>query len=392
MESGAVLLVLAACLTQDQPVLESFDDAIETQLRAQKLPGASLAVVRDGRLVYAKGYGYADLEAKVPVSPSSLFRIASVSKPVTAAAILKLVEEGKLDLGARAFEILGLKPASPDASIDPRLAQITVGELLHHTGGWNRDKSGDPMFKSRTIAAALGIPSPPNAVAIIRFMLSQPLDFDPGTRMAYSNFGYCVLGRVIEQVTGESYENYVKRAVLAPMGITRMTLGRTLPEHRAADEVRYYAPGKPLRSVFDTGKEKEVVSPYGAFSLEAMDAHGGWLASAVDLVRFASSLGKVLSEKSRALLFSRPENLPPGNPYYACGWMVRPGGGEGKMTTWHTGALPGTSTLLVRRHDGLTWAVLFNERLRDESVDPALHRAADAVGEWPKGDLFDRFK
>lgn len=389
----AAFVALAAVLVQDEPALRSFDDAVEAQLRNQKLPGASLAVVRDGRLVYAKGYGFGDLEAKAPVSPSSLFRIASISKPFTAAAVLKLVEEGKLDLDAKAFSILGLKPASADAQVDPRLSEVTVGELLHHTGGWNRDKSGDPMFKSRVISGALGIPSPPNGVAIIRYMLAQPLDFDPGTRMAYSNFGYCVLGRVIEQVTGESYENYVKRAVLAPMGITRMTLGRSLPDQRAADEVRYYVgAGKPVRSVFDNGKEKEALAPYGGFSLEAMDAHGGWLASAVDLVRFASSLGKVLSPKTQALMFERPPNLAPANPYYACGWMVRPGAAEGSMTTWHTGALPGTSTLLVRRQDGLIWAVLFNQRLRDESIDPALHRAADAVPEWPKGDLFEHFK
>lgn len=392
MIPSALLAILAALGTQDAPAQKSFDDTIETQLKTQKLEGAALAVVKDGRLVYAKGYGWADVEAKTPVGPTSLFRIASLSKAITATAILRLYEDGKLDLDGKAFAILGLRPFSPDAKVDPRLGEITVRELLHHTGGWNRDKSGDPMFKSRAIATELGGQSPPNAVTIVRYMMAQPLDFDPGTRMAYSNFGYCVLGRIIEQVSGESYEGYVQKAVLAPMGITRMTLGRTLIDGRARDEVRYYAGPKPARSVFDAVPERDLPIPYGAFSLEAMDSHGGWLASAVDLVRFASSLGKVLHEKGLAVLFEAPPGLPPANPYYACGWMVRRGGEDGKITTWHTGALPGTSTLLVRRHDGLTWAVLFNSRLKNDSVDSALHRAADAVTEWPSGDLFDRYK
>jgi N-acyl-D-amino-acid deacylase len=123
-----------------------------------------------------------------------------------------------------------------------------------------------------------------------------------------------------------------------------------------------------------------------------MDAHGGWLASAPDLVRFASSIDKVLDARSRAGMVERPKNLAQGPTYYACGWMVRPLG-PGRMNVWHNGSLPGTSTLLVMRHDGLVWAALFNDRSRGEgTIDPALHRAADAVSEWPAGDLFERFR
>lgn len=386
------LLLLALLLPQDEPGIKSFDDTMETQLRVQKLAGASLAVAKDGRLVHAKGYGLADIENKVPVTPAALFRIASLSKPITATAILRLAQDGKLDLDAKAFALLDLKPPA-EATVDPRLAEITIRQLLQHTGGWNREKSGDPMFKSTQIAAALGVPSPPNSNAIIRYMMGQPLDVDPGTRFAYSNFGYCVLGRIIEQLTGESYENHVKKNVLAPMGITHMTQGRSLRENREKDEVTYY-PGaaKPVKPVFDLLQGKDVPTPYGAFNLEAMDSHGGWLASAIDLVRFASSLDKVLNEKSLASMFAKPANAGNAPFYYGCGWMVRPVGADGKMNTWHTGSLAGSSTLLVRRHDGLVWAALFNERLKDEKLDPALHKAADAVTEWPKGDLFEKYK
>lgn len=384
------LMLLAALLQDEASLLKPFDEPMEAVLR-QKLPGGALAVVKDGRLVYAKGFGLADLENKVPVDATALFRIASLTKPITATAILKLVQDKKLDLDARAFSLTGLKPEG-EAGIDPRLGEITVRHLLQHTGGWNRDKSGDPMFMVDQISSALGVPRPPNQTSIIKYMMGRPLDFDPGTRFAYSNFGYCVLGRIIEQTTGESYEAYVKKAVLAPMGITRMTLGRSLRENREKDEVTYYATGaKPAKPVFESLKVEFVQPPYGSFNLEAMDSHGGWLASVVDLVRFASSLGKVLDEKSLSVMFEKPSNAGNAPAFYACGWMVRPVGAD-HQNTWHTGGLPGTSSLLVRRHDGLTWAAVFNERLRDEKLDPALHRAADAVREWPKGDLFEKYK
>jgi N-acyl-D-amino-acid deacylase len=225
-------------------------------------------------------------------------------------------------------------------------------------------------------------------------MAQRPLDFDPGTHYAYSNFGYCVLGRILEKVSGEPYEDHVRKAVLAPMGITRMRLGRSLPEQRADGEVRYYSLTEPRsRPVFDRLTQKDVPWPYGGFNLEAMDAHGGWLASAVDLVRFASSIDKVLDTKMQDLMVARPDRLKPEAAYYGCGWMVRPVGKDGKRNLWHGGSLPGTSTLLVRRHDGLVWAALFNDRSRGEGkIDPALHRAADAVTEWPAGDLFSGFR
>jgi CubicO group peptidase (beta-lactamase class C family) len=383
-------LLLGACAaSQEPPPIPSFDDAMEAQLRDYGIPGGALAVAKDGRLVHAKGYGYADVDAKTPVEGASLFRIASISKPITAVAILKLAQDGRLDLDAKAFTLLDIDLEKAD----PRLVDITIRHLLHHTGGWDREKSGDPMFRPFDIASELGVPLPPDPAAIIRFMIRRPLDADPGTTHVYSNFGYCVLGRVIEKITGERYEDHVRKAILAPMGITAMRLGRTLLEQRAPGEVRYYPENGTLaRPVFESLKSKKLPLPYGGFCLEAMDAHGGWLASAPDLVRFATSIDKILDEKSRALMVERPATLPSTPAYYACGWMVRPVG-RGKMNLWHNGSLPGTSTLLVIRNDGLVWAALFNDRSRGEGkIDAALHKAADGVAEWPSGDLFKRQK
>src|SRR5262249_5583296 len=153
---------------------------IEQFMQARKVPGGALAVVKDRRLVYARGYGWADRDKKIPVRPESLFRIASVSKPITAVAVLKLVEERKLALEDRAFDIVRLPPVLEGTTTpDPRLARITIAQLLHHTGGWDRDKSFDPMFRPRLIAEKVGVSPPANAQAVIRYMLGQPLDFDP---------------------------------------------------------------------------------------------------------------------------------------------------------------------------------------------------------------------
>lgn len=372
-------------------------------MKAREIPGGSLAVVKDRRLVYAKGYGLADREKNLSVQADSLFRIASISKPFTAVAVMKLIEEGKLTLDQRAFDILGVEPLQKG---DERLGTITIRQLLQHTGGWNRDTRFDPMFRSRKIAKATGTPSPAQPGAIIRFMLGEPLEFDPGTQYVYSNFGYCVLGRVLEKLTGRTYEEYVQTEILAPMGIRGMRLGASLDGKQAAGEVRYYmADGGAGDSVFDEGAK--VPFPYGGFCLEAMDAHGGWIASAVDLARFAAALDDpaqcpVLKKESVANL-SEPPPAPVSrkadgslaDSYYGCGWMVRPVGKSGRANYWHSGSLPGTSTLLVRRGDGLSWAVLFNLRsedpkLPDGAIDAALHRAAEATGEWPSEDLFER--
>lgn len=387
--------------------LASFDRAMEAFIEARKMPGGALAVVKDGRLVHARGYGWADKERQQRVEATSLYRIASISKPITAVAVLRLVQQGKLKLDDRAFDFIPLKPL-PGAKPEPRLRTITIRQCLQHTGGWDRDKSYDPMFRPKLIAEAAKEAAPASASAVIRYMLGQPLDFDPGTRYAYSNFGYCVLGRVIEKLTGKSYEQFVKDAVLVPAGIKAMRLGRSLEAGRAPDEVRYYMPeAETAESVFP-GLPAKVPWPYGAFNLEAMDAHGGWLASAVDLARFAAALHNpekcplLKSETWRELhapppaTIARAEEGSSKGTYYCCGFMSRPiDVAAGRVNYWHSGSLPGTYTMLVRRWDGLSWAALFNQRSKDRKldgeIDPALHRAADAVKEWPKEDFFKQF-
>ncbi|HYT92757.1 MAG TPA: serine hydrolase domain-containing protein [Gemmataceae bacterium] len=390
------------------PNLTPFDDLMIDFLKRHKVPGAALAVSKDSRLVYARGFGLADVEAGQAVQPNSLMRIASVSKPITALAILLLIQQGKLKLDDHVFAILKIQPfLPPGARVDPRLKDTTVRHLLQHTGGFDRDKSGDPMFMSVEIATALKVQPPATADQILSYMMGKPLDFTPGKDYIYSNYGYCVLGRLIEKVSGQSYEDYVRQAVLTPLGMKHTRVGKTLLAQRAPGEVKYYDKHKGI-AVVGPDLGKKAPSPYGAWYIEAMDAHGGWIASAPDLLRFACSFDKtapqrLLKPANINLMFARPKGPAgydakgkPREGYYGLGWDIVPDGKKGEFNTWHTGLLDDTASLLVRRHDGLNWAVLFNAsnnpkgRYLADIIDPLVHQAADQVKTWPAYNLFGK--
>lgn len=370
-----------------------FDREVETFMKERSVPGGALAVSRGGKLVYAKGYGLADRLKKAPVTNETLFRIASISKPVTGVAVMKLIVDGKLKLEDRVLPFIEpLSEGGFPKQMDARWKDVTVAHLLHHTGGWDRDAAFDPMFRSTKIAREMKEKAPASAATVIRYMLRQPLQFDPGSKYSYSNFGYCLLGRIIERVTGARYEEWTKEQILKPMGITSMQIGRSRFPNRVKGETRYYMANDSRATSVFPGVTAKVAWPYGGFHLEAMDSHGGWIATATDLVRFADGLNRT----EQIGLFSRRDAMrlyqPPPAPvsrkggklnayYYGCGWMVRPSTRKGgRPNLWHGGSLPGTSSLLVRVRNGVTWAVLFNQRSKtDGAIDPALHRASQAT-------------
>jgi N-acyl-D-amino-acid deacylase len=269
-----------------------------------------------------------------------------------------------------------------------------VRHCLHHTGGWDRDRSPDPSGTPGPIAEALGVSPPLGVDHVVRYGLGRRLDFEPGARHVYSNFGYLLLGRVIETVTGRGYEDYVRTEVLAPLGCAGMRLGRAMPEDRFAREVRYYDALKRFgRCLHPPRLGQAVPLPDGADNFEVYEAHGGWVASAADLVRFARGFDP---ERDPAV-FARPagpagfdRDGKPLDRYYAAGWHVRPNGAGGRPNVWHDGTVWGCSALLVKRGDGLSWAVLLNTDSHPdgtklpEVIDAHLHAAADRVTEWPE--------
>jgi CubicO group peptidase (beta-lactamase class C family) len=242
------------------------------------------------------------------------------------------------------------------------------------------------MFSPVKIADAMHVPAPADAVSIIRYMLQQPLDFTPGTHFAYSNLGYNILGRIIEQVTDLPYETYVRTAILQPLGITNMFLGKNLYEEKNPLEVRYYdLYNRKVKSV--SGEGKKVDFTYGGFNLEAMDAHGGWIASAPELIRLLMALDPVtknpLLKPDLIKIMTTPEEPTNG---YAKGWFVNRSG-----NWWHTGALVGSSSLMAHLKNGYKWVLLLNARPEDEAFYPELDRlmwkATAKVTTWPEKDL-----
>jgi CubicO group peptidase (beta-lactamase class C family) len=389
------------------PSLQPIDQLVTNFMAKYSVPGGAVGFVKDGKLVYVRGFGYANTDTLELAQPDSLFRIASLSKSVTAMAVLKLAEQGRLNLDQPAFSLLNYPPPTyPTASVDPRLGSITIRHLLNHTGGWNRDTATnpdggigfDPTVNWTVRAAAdMGTTAPADATTVVRWMMGKPLQFDPGTQYQYSNFGYTVLGRIIEKITGTNYEEFVK-SLLATVNISRMRIGGSRQVDKFPGEVTYYDyPGSTLTtSIFpqDTGP---VPWPYN-FSYSTMDAHGGWVASVIDLLRFVTAIDgwpthtNLLSPASIATMTARPSPPwgPTDEPYYGMGWLVRNTPGN----WWHDGSLPGTRTEMVRAGNGFTWAILFNTRVQQDSafyadMDNLGWQALSAVSSWPTNDLFD---
>ncbi|MGW0806636.1 serine hydrolase domain-containing protein [Nonomuraea sp. NPDC002799] len=371
--------------------LVGFDNVLKTYIVERKISCAQLAITKNGKLVLARAYRYSDNPAVPTFTPTSLFRIASLSKHITAVAIMRLVQEGKLGLGTSVAKLLGLSTAA-----DPRLATVTVLRLLQHTGGWDRDISVDYLYADHTIAKSLGVSLPITRDQIVEYACSRPLDFAPGSRYAYSNYGYMLLGLIIEKVSGLAYEAYVKQKVLAPVGISRLRLGRTLKSQAAPGEIVYESvqTGKTVTDASGT----VVPAPYGGFSMENRGANGGWLASAVDLVRFERILdapGAVLNAASIAKMVAKPEiGITADGSWYGAGLWVRQV--TGHLNTWHSGGLPGTYTYTARLQNGFTYAALFNRTEESGSLDfdvlsPRINAEIGKVTTWPTTDLFPRY-
>ncbi|WP_167880082.1 serine hydrolase domain-containing protein [Halorhabdus rudnickae] len=381
--------------------VEAFDEVLPALLKQWEIPGATVAVMDDERLAFTRGYGTVGPDSDEPVRPNAYFRIGSLSKPITAVATLDLVEKGKLALSDRAFEIRSdLLPEEGPA--DPRVEEITVRQLLSHTAGWSNATVGfDPVFAPIQVAEAQGSKAPASAEVTVEFMLTQDLGYDPGTDFQYANVGYCVLGRIIEGVTGEDYETHVREAVLEPLGADELAIGATRKENLRKGEVRYLSHAT-VQSPFPG--EGAVPRPYGAGVLgEALDADGGWVGSAPDLLRFVRGVDgldgapDILEAETRETMLARPDvsHWEGTDQYYGLGWFVdRPGDGT---VLWHNGSLPGSYAFLAHdRNESLTLLALFNGRSPDQvfgqfnvAAQRTLLRAMGEVDSWPDRDRFD---
>lgn len=358
-------------------------------IRQWNLAGMTMSVVKNGKLVYAHGFGYSDVEAKLPVSPGHLFRIASVSKLVTAVAIMKLVEHKSISLDSKVF---GPKAIIKDPIFnkvkDPRLYNITVRHLLAHAGGWSL-RYGDMAFNSLLVIELNGEKGAANMDSYSRFIASRKLHFDPGTRSSYSNMGYMFLTKVIEAISGQSYEKYVRNEVLKPIGITDMHIGRSYLSDRRFNEVKYYESGdNQLVSCFD-GSGRMVPKAYGGNPIELLGPAGGWIASSVELAKLlvmVDGFKNVPDMFSGNIINQMVENKFFRGPL---GWKTVKENGD-----WiRTGSMAGTSAIMKRQSNGFSWVVIINSSSWKGPklpyyVNYMMGKIEHAVKSWPKRDLF----
>ncbi len=380
------------------PALSPLDQAMDAYLRSSGTAGGSLAVARAGRLVYARGFGQADRNSSSPVQPDSLFRIGSVSKPLTAMTALRLVQDGRLSLDAPILPILGPAIIPEGGLADGRWQQITVRHLLQHSGGWDAAESFDPLLSTvvpESLGLTLPLRQPVSVDQVIRFMAGQPLQFTPGTRYAYSNFGMMLLGRILERVSGRTYERLVQETVLEPMGVRRMALGGGTPSVRRLGEVEYYDPLE-LPAVYP-GIGDRVPAPDGGFYFEIIQGAGAWVASAVDLARFSEGLtGRTGEALLRPDLLrqiaTRPGFGPPTGPFYGLGWQIDPAAGA----WFHDGFLEGTYAFLYRTEgvNGFTFALTLNGSPEPAALAQLMEQIVTVLRglrEWPAADEFSTY-
>jgi CubicO group peptidase (beta-lactamase class C family) len=332
---------------RDRGEFSSVEPLMERFIEEHHIAGASMAIAYQGRIVSDRGYGFADVATRRPVERNTLFSLASVTKSITGVGVLKLVEEGKLDLDARVVQVLrDLHPPRGERIADPRFREITVHHLLFHGGGLQHDLPGsgdDERAEERGY----------------RQLLEKPLLFAPGTEHRYSNAGFIVLRLVIERASGERYEPFIRQHILRPMGITGMHLE---PE-------RGYGPDETHR--YQAGGRRP-----------APRNTGNWLASSGELARFASAVAgsgggpTFLSPKTTALMLECPPSLRaarkgrPDASHVGLGWDSAEVFPNGTYRFSKNGGKPGVQAWLEHLESGIDWALFFNTGAPKERPNP----------------------
>lgn len=331
----------------------AFDTSLQRSLFGHGVLTASVAVAKGGRIVHRQAFGVADPFTGDPVRIGSTFRIASISKTLLAIAVMRLVEQGAMSLDAT--PVASLAASLGTAPGDPRMATVTVRQLLGHVSGfpeYERTFFGG-LVDSCEAAAARGI--------------SRKLGSDPGTAYNYSNMNYCLLGLVVEQVTGRPFDQVVQELVLTPLGIGDMRVAGTFDSR----------PGDVLHPTTETRK-----------FMEALGAAGSWLGTPADLVTILDGLDaakpgpQLLSAASVAAMQTRPPvTFSKPDVWYGLGLIVWDGG-----SGWgHTGTLENARSMVFHRPDGITWAVVVNANYPSASdkLRSMVDKALATVTTWP---------
>jgi len=335
--SAALFLFTLTASGQSPAWTSAATAAIEAELQRTGIPGLSAAIGVGGEIRFSQGFGKADLENDVAATPQTVYRLASISKPVTAVLAMQLAEQGKLDLDADVHTLVAQWPA--------KRWPVTTRQLLAHLGGV-RHYAGEveSVRHYRTQTEALG------------HFANDPLRHEPGTRYLYSTYGYNLVAAVVEQATGQPFAEVVRERIAGPCGAP------TLRD----DDLRALIPGRAQGYVKVDRALQNSEPMDGSYKLGG----GGLCSSAEDLVRFAQALlaGKLVSADTLARMWT-PQQTSDGEPIdYALGFRV--GTWQGRRIVGHSGAQSRVSTVLhILPDDGVVVVLLCNlERVKLQAL------------------------
>ncbi len=344
--------------------LEKMDRQIERYMQYWHIRGAQLAVMRNDSLLFCKGYGIADestseenADLTVPMSPGNIMRVASVSKLITAAGIMRLQEDGLLHLSDTVFGERGILRDSVYTSLIRDMGsygKITVEHLLRHQAGFRRD----PVFSACDVMAQLGLEDSPCLSDYSRVVLPRRLRFTPGNSQNYSNYGYMLLSEIIRTVSGLPYEDYIQKNVLRPAGCCDMHIARNYYEDKFSNESRYFVHAGDGRMTKEyNGSGRMVERCYGGNDINLLQGAGAWVCSAAELARFVASI----DGRGEVADILTPDSVRQMTDYseqdsYALGWNdTNPNVG------WvRTGTLAGSNAVIKCFPDGECWIFITN--------------------------------
>ena len=341
-----------------QPELHAMDSIMQRYLKRWEIHGAQLAISRHDSLLYARGFGYADKDRKIPMEPSYIMRMASVSKLVTATGIMKLRDMGKIRLSDKVFGPNGILNDTfyVNSIRDKRYFDITVEQLLRHKAGFT-NYAGDAIFSTRYIMQQNRLTTPPDHRTLLRIVLRRHLGYTPGTAQRYCNIGYTLLSLIIEKRTGMSYENFMQRYVLNPAGCYDFHIAGNYLKDRRKNETVYYMHSSSVPVPEFNNSGRMVVRCYGENDITTALGAGAWVASAAELCRLVASIDgdrivpDVISPQAVKLM---TQEMP--DHQFSLGWNFTP-----RNRPWiRTGSLVGTSALVLRYPDGECWVFITN--------------------------------
>jgi D-alanyl-D-alanine carboxypeptidase len=346
------------------PAIAAFDAVIEQLLASTGSVGASVAVAKDGRIVYARAYGVRDVDTGDPTKINSRYRFASMTKVLTAATLLQLVQAGGIALDDPVFAVLATRVPLP-VGHDPRLDTITVRQLLSHTSGLRH--SPDVFFNEEPgVADAFGPGGPTSCAQAAQWFVQFPLARDPGTQFDYVNMNYCLAGLLIEELTGEKFDAAVKNLTLERRGVTDVVVGRS----------HLFGPTDV------THRTPPVDVPGGGNFMESIGGAGALTGTPIDLVRFLDGLDpdKPGPHLLTPELYQQFTTVQPGLGGWGLGAEVFGSGSFG-----HSGSLDGARGAMVHRGDGFTYAITVNGSFKSHSstLRDAVARAIATVPTWP---------